>query len=423
MLDGDAVVDAGFDGDMVAFIEAGAPVGATAAASTGARLLAPLRPRSLRDFLAFEGHLKNAYRASAATIPAEWYEVPAYYKGMPDTVDRARRRDPVAGVHRQARPRARARRGDRPHGAATSRREDAAGCIFGYTIWNDMSARDVQARELPGRHGAGQGQGLGRLQRARPLHRHRRRARRRRRAHARARQRRDLGRGHVSAHMHHTFADMIAYASRSQTLYPGEVLGSGTAAGGSGLELDRWLAEGDVVELEIEGIGVLRNRIGRKGALTMAYVVCRQVDAPRRARRSRLLEVIEEMTAAVARGARATVFYQAQRSPEDPRLFFLYEQYVDEAGYEAHMDSEHFTRLVKQEAIPELLEAREREFYETIDDDRGRARRGHEARERVHRPRAGRQALAGAARRRARRAVPARRRARRRRRRDVTRAR
>jgi 2-keto-4-pentenoate hydratase/2-oxohepta-3-ene-1,7-dioic acid hydratase in catechol pathway len=67
-----------------------------------------------------------------------------------------------------------------------------------------------------------------------------------------------------TAEMHHSFADMIAYASQDQTLYPGEVIGSGTAAGGSGLELDRWLAPGDVVELEIEGIGVLRNTIGRK---------------------------------------------------------------------------------------------------------------------------------------------------------------
>jgi 2-keto-4-pentenoate hydratase/2-oxohepta-3-ene-1,7-dioic acid hydratase in catechol pathway len=67
--------------------------------------------------------------------------------------------------------------------------------------------------------------------------------------------------------MHHTFADMVAYASRSQTLRTGEVIGSGTAAGGSGLELDRRLAPGDVVELEIEGIGVLRNRISQKGAV------------------------------------------------------------------------------------------------------------------------------------------------------------
>ena len=44
------------------------------------------------------------------------------------------------------------------------------------------------------------------------------------------------------------------------------MLGSGTAAGGSGLELDRWLQPGDVVELEIDGIGILRNRIGTKGS-------------------------------------------------------------------------------------------------------------------------------------------------------------
>jgi 2-keto-4-pentenoate hydratase/2-oxohepta-3-ene-1,7-dioic acid hydratase in catechol pathway len=69
-----------------------------------------------------------------------------------------------------------------------------------------------------------------------------------------------------SGEMHHTFGDLIAYASRSQTLYPGEVLGSGTAPGGSGLELDRRLAPGDTVELEIEGIGVLRNTIGQRGS-------------------------------------------------------------------------------------------------------------------------------------------------------------
>ena len=59
---------------------------------------------------------------------------------------------------------------------------------------------------------------------------------------------------------------MIAYASRGQTLRPGEVIGSGTAAGGSGLELGRRLAPGDVVELEVDGLGVLRNPIGQRGA-------------------------------------------------------------------------------------------------------------------------------------------------------------
>ena len=79
VLDGDQVLDAEFDGDMVAFIEAGAPSGA-ARLVADARLRAPLRPRTLRDFLAFEGHLRNAFKNLGRDIPAEWYEVPVYYK-------------------------------------------------------------------------------------------------------------------------------------------------------------------------------------------------------------------------------------------------------------------------------------------------------------------------------------------------------
>ncbi len=261
-LDGDAVVDLGFDGDMVAFIAAGAPAGERRPAP-GARLLAPLRPRTLRDFLAFEGHLKNAYARLNRAIPDEWYEVPAYYKGMPDTVIGPEEEVPwppwsdrldhelelaavIAGPVR-----------DVP-------RERAGACIFGYTIWNDVSARDVQARELPVGMGPGKakdwdgsnvlGPCIATPDELDPAG-----------ARMRVRVNGELWGEDTSASMHHTFADMIAYVSRSQTLHPGEVLGSGTAAGGSGLELDRRLAPGDVVELEIEGIGVLRNRIGSKG--------------------------------------------------------------------------------------------------------------------------------------------------------------
>ena len=90
ILEGDAILDAGFDGDMIAFIEAGAPVGSQTPVES-ARLLSPLRPRSMRDFLAFEGHLKNAFRRLGRPIPDEWYEVPAFYRGMPDTVIGRRR--------------------------------------------------------------------------------------------------------------------------------------------------------------------------------------------------------------------------------------------------------------------------------------------------------------------------------------------
>jgi quinol monooxygenase YgiN len=96
----------------------------------------------------------------------------------------------------------------------------------------------------------------------------------------------------------------------------------------------------------------------------MAYVVCAKWTAKER-KEDRLAEICEEMTEP-SRAEPANRFYQAHRSPDVPRLFFLYEQYDDEAGYEAHMASEHFTRLVKEEAIPDILEAREREFYETL---------------------------------------------------------
>ena len=96
----------------------------------------------------------------------------------------------------------------------------------------------------------------------------------------------------------------------------------------------------------------------------MAYVVCAKWTA-KEGKEDRLAQICEEMTEP-SRGEPGNLYYQAQRDPQNPRLFFLYEQYVDEGGYEAHMASEHFTRLVKEEAIPAVLEAREREFYETL---------------------------------------------------------
>jgi quinol monooxygenase YgiN len=101
----------------------------------------------------------------------------------------------------------------------------------------------------------------------------------------------------------------------------------------------------------------------------MAYVVSAHWRA-KEGKEDRLMEVIAEMTPP-SRAEPGCLFYQAHRAPDDAQLFYLYEQYVDEAGYQAHMDSEHFTRLVKQEAITDLLEDRGRAFYETLGDDRG----------------------------------------------------
>lgn len=262
LLRGDDVLDAGFSGDMVAFIEAGAPRAEGRAVAARPRLLAPLRPRSLRDFLAFEGHLKGAYAGLGRDIPEEWYEVPAYYKGMPDTVIGPDAEVPWPTYSEQLDH-------ELELAAVIGRRvrdvtrEAAADCIFGYTIWNDFSARDVQQREGPVGLGPGKAKDwdgsnvLGPclvtadafdVSAARMA----------------VRVNGELWGESSTADMHHSFADMIAYASQGQTLHPGEVIGSGTATGGSGLELDRWLRGGDVVELEIEGIGVLRNTIGHQ---------------------------------------------------------------------------------------------------------------------------------------------------------------
>ena len=66
--------------------------------------------------------------------------------------------------------------------------------------------------------------------------------------------------------MHHKFEDIIAHVSVDETLRAGEFLGSGTVGNGCGLELGRFLKPGDVVELEIAGLGVLRNRVVRPAA-------------------------------------------------------------------------------------------------------------------------------------------------------------
>jgi quinol monooxygenase YgiN len=79
----------------------------------------------------------------------------------------------------------------------------------------------------------------------------------------------------------------------------------------------------------------------------------------------KIREILEIM-APLSRAEPACRFYQAHRSPDDPRVFFLYEQYEDEAGYQAHMETEHFVKYIKGEAIPRL-ESRERAFYVTMD--------------------------------------------------------
>jgi quinol monooxygenase YgiN len=77
-----------------------------------------------------------------------------------------------------------------------------------------------------------------------------------------------------------------------------------------------------------------------------------------------IAQIIETMTP-LSRQEPGCLFYQAHRTPDDPNLFYLYEQYVDRGGYEAHMATPHFEKYVRGEAIPNL-ESRDREFFETM---------------------------------------------------------
>jgi 2-keto-4-pentenoate hydratase/2-oxohepta-3-ene-1,7-dioic acid hydratase in catechol pathway len=228
------------------------------------RLLAPVaRPRVMRDFLTFEGHMKQAFRALGRTDPIHplWYEVPVYYKGNPDTVVGPDATVPVPPYCEKfdfelELAMVTGRRGK------NIPRSEADRYIAGYTIWNDFSARDQQMREGPLGMGPGKAKDfdagnavgpylvtsdeidVGDLRMV-------------------ARVNGEVWTDATSAGRQFEFADLIAHVSQGETIYPGELWGSGTVTGGSGLELGRWLQPGDVVELEIEGIGTLRNRVSR----------------------------------------------------------------------------------------------------------------------------------------------------------------
>lgn len=259
LLEGGEVYDVGFDGDMVEFITAGAPSGKRSRIGD-VILEAPLRPVSLRDFLAFEGHLINAFGRLGREIPDEWYEIPAYYKGLPSTVigpdadipwpsytDELDHELELAVVIGKA--------------GRNISRGDALDHVFGVTIWNDLSARDTQRRELPIGMGPCKskdwdgsnvlGPCIVTMDEIDLLD-----------VQLEVRVNGECWGRDTTRSMHHSFADMIAYSSRDQMLYPGEVIGSGTTAGGSGLELGRSLQPGDIIELEALGVGVLRNVVG-----------------------------------------------------------------------------------------------------------------------------------------------------------------
>jgi 2-keto-4-pentenoate hydratase/2-oxohepta-3-ene-1,7-dioic acid hydratase in catechol pathway len=140
---------------------------------------------------------------------------------------------------------------------------DAPKHIFGYTVFNDFSARDKQIREMEGRMGPTKGKSFDtgnamgpwivtadEIPNSRDLK-------------VQVRVNGEAWGNSSTSSMIHSFEDMIAYISECETLHVGEFFGSGTMAGCCSLECDRWMKDGDVIEVEFERIGVLRNPVKR----------------------------------------------------------------------------------------------------------------------------------------------------------------
>jgi 2-keto-4-pentenoate hydratase/2-oxohepta-3-ene-1,7-dioic acid hydratase in catechol pathway len=285
--DGKTVVDLTASGSphlasMLAFLDGGDEARDAAAADSeptrrldDLTLLAPLpRPRSIRDCMVFEQHIVQATRRVARRkmgpfeplsrpflkLSKVWYEQPIYYKSNRFSVSGpdADVRMPVgteqfdyelewaAVIGRKGR--------DIP-------RERAFEHIAGFTIFDDFTARDIQLREMRARLGPAKGKDFDTGNAIGPYLVTPDELDEPYRLTMVARVNGEEWSLGTTADMHHRWEDVIVHLSRDETLYPGELIGSGTVGGGCGLELGRFLSAGDVVELEVEGLGVLRNRV------------------------------------------------------------------------------------------------------------------------------------------------------------------
>jgi 2-keto-4-pentenoate hydratase/2-oxohepta-3-ene-1,7-dioic acid hydratase in catechol pathway len=226
--------------------------------------LAPIDPPVMRDCLAFEQHLRNTLNALATAmnvppaIPDVYYEKPIYYKGNPLT---------LIGHEQEAPWPDYTSRMDyelelglvlgRPGKDLTP--EQARAHLFGVTILNDFSARDIQAREMQGLLGPAKGKDFATalgpwITTADELDVHNLTMVARVNGE-------EWSRGSSST-ITWRVEEILAYISKAEGVVAGELIGSGTVGRGCGAELGKLLKPGDIVELEVEGIGVLRNRMG-----------------------------------------------------------------------------------------------------------------------------------------------------------------
>lgn len=241
-------------------------------------LCAPIpRPTTVRDFYAFEQHVRTARQRRGLEMDPDWYELPVFYFSNPYAIcgPDADVAIPPGCAEMDYELEVAAVVGMRGADLAP---DDAERSIAGYCVMNDWSARDVQRREMKLSMGPVKGKDfatsigpmlvtpdeLADVRRARSY---------------------DLtmtasvngveySRASL-ADIFWSFGEMLAYASRGTRVEPGDVIGSGTCGTGCILELSMahgterypWLQPGDVVELSAERLGTLRNRVVAGGPL------------------------------------------------------------------------------------------------------------------------------------------------------------
>ncbi len=226
------------------------------------KLLAPIpRPNTLRDYMGFKKHLETALKKRGKTIPKIWYKIPIYHKGNPNMI--AGPDDPILWPSYTNKLDYELELGMYigKKGVDISKKR-ATEYIAGYTIFNDISARDRQMLEMEVNIGPAKGKDFNNsnimgpcLVTADEIHPNIRNLK------MVAKVNGEITCVGNSGDMYWTWEEIIEYCSQDETLYPGEFFGSGTVGGGCGAEIDKWIKPGDIVEMEIEGIGVIRNKV------------------------------------------------------------------------------------------------------------------------------------------------------------------
>lgn len=236
------------------------PESSTLYSTREVKIKAPiLNPPSLKDFFAFEEHAKAGAKRRNENLASEWYEMPAYYKGNHREIYGPEDEIPWPFYTRKLDFECEIACVIGKKGKNISEAE-AKNYIFGYMIFNDFSARDIQKKEMMLRMGPGKGKDFANAfgpylvtcDEVDPI----------KDFSMKVYVNKELwSEGHFK-NQYWGFPLMVSYVSQEETLYPGDILGSGTFYRGCGLDLDRWIQPGATIELEVPSLGTLRNKVG-----------------------------------------------------------------------------------------------------------------------------------------------------------------